>query len=338
MESFSQFLSFLQGVLIPKVNLTVLDGLLLIIFGVYAFEGYSIGFIRAFLDFCGFILSFAVGLKFYTLFGTFLNKNFTIPIGFSNAIGFFVISIIVEFILGRIGRNLSRKVGPDSTFGRLNRILGIFPSLFSAAVLLSFLLTIVISMPISPSLKHAISSSKIGSALVINTSNFEGTINNIFGQAVSESLNFFTVEPKSDAMIQLHFSTNEGSVDEVSEQYMLKLVNKERKTHGLSELLVDTLLTKIAREHAKDMFARGYFSHFTPEKLTPFDRMANANISFTEAGENLALSPNTDLAMKGLMESPGHRANILSLDYHKIGIGVIDGGIYGEMFVQDFTD
>ena len=86
------------------------------------------------------------------------------------------------------------------------------------------------------------------------------------------------------------------------------------------------------------MLARGYFSHYTPEGLSPFDRMNQAHISFTYAGENLAFSANVQLAMQGLMNSPGHKANILSSHYHKIGIGVIDAGIYGEMFDQEFTD
>ncbi|KKR88441.1 MAG: SCP-like protein extracellular [Candidatus Gottesmanbacteria bacterium GW2011_GWA2_41_12] len=66
--------------------------------------------------------------------------------------------------------------------------------------------------------------------------------------------------------------------------------------------------------------------------------MKNAGIFYTEAGENLAFAPNVNIAHAGLMNSPGHRANILSPDFGKVGIGVIDGGIYGEMFVQKFTD
>ena len=66
--------------------------------------------------------------------------------------------------------------------------------------------------------------------------------------------------------------------------------------------------------------------------------MTEANIVFTYAGENLALAPSVDLAMKGLMQSPGHKANILSTNFHRVGVGVIDGGIYGEMFCQEFTD
>jgi uncharacterized protein YkwD len=66
--------------------------------------------------------------------------------------------------------------------------------------------------------------------------------------------------------------------------------------------------------------------------------MAQGNIAFNFAGENLALAPSVDLAMKGLMQSLGHKENILSKDFQKLGVGVIDGGIYGEMFCQEFTD
>ena len=66
--------------------------------------------------------------------------------------------------------------------------------------------------------------------------------------------------------------------------------------------------------------------------------MDKAGIHFQAAGENLALAPNINLAHQGLMNSPGHRANILSPDFKKVGIGVIDGGIYGEMFVQEFSN
>jgi uncharacterized protein YkwD len=42
--------------------------------------------------------------------------------------------------------------------------------------------------------------------------------------------------------------------------------------------------------------------------------------------------------MQGLLNSPGHRANILNGNFKKVGIGVMDAGVYGKMFVQEFTD
>ena len=94
----------------------------------------------------------------------------------------------------------------------------------------------------------------------------------------------------------------------------------------------------MARAHADDMFKRGYFAHDTPEGVDPFQRMQNAGIVFGLAGENLALAPTLEIAHTGLMNSPGHRANILRDGFRKIGIGVLDGGVYGKMFVQEFTD
>lgn len=75
-----------------------------------------------------------------------------------------------------------------------------------------------------------------------------------------------------------------------------------------------------------------------PEGFSPFDRMDETGMIYNFAGENLALSPNTDIAMQGLMSSPGHKANILSINFGRIGVGIMDGGIYGEMFCQEFTN
>lgn len=339
MQNLPQFVNFLQSILIPKIDLTVLDGILILIFIFYAFEGYAVGFIRAIFDFASFVLSFIVGIKFYTVFAHLLSQTLTIPAGLSNAVGFFIASTLSEIIFGTIGKVLSKNISESGgVFAKTNRILGVFPALASAFVLLSFLLTLVISLPVSPFLRHTISTSKIASMLVANTSKLETNLNFIFGQAAKETLNFLTVEPQSNEIVQLHFKVANPATDVSSESQMTLLVNSERAKAGLSPLSADSKLTQLAREHARDMFVRGYFSHYTPEGLTPFDRMAKADIPFASAGENLALAPNTELAMQGLMNSQGHRENILSSEFHKIGIGVLDGGVYGEMFVQEFTN
>lgn len=59
----------------------------------------------------------------------------------------------------------------------------------------------------------------------------------------------------------------------------------------------------------------------------------------TESPEKIWLFPPTVIvAHNGLMNSEGHRANILSPEFSRVGIGVIDNGIYGKIFVQIFTD
>lgn len=86
------------------------------------------------------------------------------------------------------------------------------------------------------------------------------------------------------------------------------------------------------------MFERGYFSHYSSEGKDVGDRLIEAGIYFNYAGENLALAPDINRAHQGLMDSPGHRRNILDPAFGKIGIGVIDGGVYGKMTTQVFTD
>jgi uncharacterized protein YkwD len=86
------------------------------------------------------------------------------------------------------------------------------------------------------------------------------------------------------------------------------------------------------------MFARGYFAHDSLDGRTPFDRMRDANVRFLVAGENLALAPTLSLAHTGLMNSPGHRANILRPQFGRVGIGIMDGGMRGLMVSQEFRN
>lgn len=335
----------LSSISIPSLGFNWIDILILIILVVYCLEGYALGFYNAILDLISFIVSFIFGLSFYGLISGVLVKIFSIPGGFANAIGFFVVAFFTEiitiFILKRLvltASFLAEFESKSENIKKLNNFLGIIPAIFSGLLLLAFILTMVIILPVSTFLKHSVSSSKVGSVLVIGTQGFAKDLTSVFGGAVNETLAFLTVEPKSNETVNLNFKTSSLNIDTVSEKKMFVMVNQERTSRGLSVLQVRNVLGDVARSHCKDMLQRGYFSHYTLEGLSPFDRMAEADIDFTFAGENLALAPNTELAMKGFMQSPGHRANILSADFHRIGIAVIDGGVYGEMFCQEFSD
>jgi len=133
-------------------------------------------------------------------------------------------------------------------------------------------------------------------------------------------------------------STNPSSgVDKADEQAMLNLVNKERVAAGLQPLAYDAKLTQLAEMKAKDMIDNNYFGHTSPTYGSPFDMMKNNGVTYSYAGENLAGAPDVNTAHTNLMNSPGHRANILKPEYTKVGIGVVDGGPYGKMYVQEFT-
>ncbi len=86
------------------------------------------------------------------------------------------------------------------------------------------------------------------------------------------------------------------------------------------------------------MFTRGYFAHESPEGKDPFDRMKDDKVKFHTAGENLALAQTLEIAHNNLMNSPGHRANIMNPSFGRLGIGILDGGFYGLMISQEFRD
>lgn len=325
------------------LSLNWIDYLILATLLFYAYEGYSNGFVGALLDLINFIVSFVMGLRFYGFLGGFLVDKFSMPQGFSQAIGFFIVTLLTEIFIGALIRKYftfeplaSQRSG--KIFKGYNKMLGIFPGVLSGAILISFVLILVAALPVSTPIKRSISASYAGNLLLSKAQVLEKELNKVFGGAISETINFLTVEPKSNEIVQLNFKTSNFSPDSVAERYMFSLVNKERIAVGLKEVVFDDQLRDVGRAHCKNMFERGYFSHYTPDGLSPFDRMDEAGIIYNFAGENLALSPNTDIAMKGLMNSPGHKANILSTDFGRVGVGVVDGGIYGEMFCQEFSD
>ncbi|WP_028306655.1 CAP domain-containing protein [Desulfitibacter alkalitolerans] len=129
---------------------------------------------------------------------------------------------------------------------------------------------------------------------------------------------------------------DQSSILTADEQKMLNLVNQERARAGLPALKVHTELVKLARLKSQDMINNRYFSHQSPVYGSPFDMMRSAGISYTRAGENLAGASTVERAHTNLMNSPGHRANILNKDFTHIGIGIVDGGPYGKMFTQMF--
>lgn len=138
-------------------------------------------------------------------------------------------------------------------------------------------------------------------------------------------------------------------VDPDAETRILDLLNGARVAAGLRPLETDGALQSVGRAHARDMYLRGYFAHETPEcggavpdevddpRCTdPFVRIQRAGITYASAGENLALAPSSAQAHRGLMDSPGHRANILDPGYTRVGVGVYQGP-YGLMVTQLFA-
>lgn len=129
-------------------------------------------------------------------------------------------------------------------------------------------------------------------------------------------------------------SSSSGNTQDKSQfaAKVVELVNVERSKAGLSPLTVHTNLTKVAVEKAKDMSVNNYFSHTSPTYGSPFDMMKQFGVTYSYAGENIAMGQKTpEEVMKGWMNSPGHKANILNKNFTMIGVGYYNG-----YWVQEF--
>ncbi|MBQ8528827.1 MAG: LysM peptidoglycan-binding domain-containing protein [Clostridia bacterium] len=133
---------------------------------------------------------------------------------------------------------------------------------------------------------------------------------------------------------KINIPTKDSSVT-AYEREVVRLVNAERAKAGLSPLEYDWELARVARYKSEDMQRLGYFSHTSPTYGSPFQMMKSFGISYRSAGENIARGYSTPAAVvEGWMNSPGHRANILSSSFTRIGVGYVkDGHYWTQMFI-----
>ncbi|MET7596849.1 CAP domain-containing protein [Streptomyces sp. NPDC005481] len=118
---------------------------------------------------------------------------------------------------------------------------------------------------------------------------------------------------------------------------VLALTNAERTSAGLRPLAADARLTEAAQAHSTDMAVRGFYSHTSPEGREPWDRAAAAGSGHRSVGENIACGQRFPTeVVRGWMNSPGHRANILKPAFTHLGVGFAGGGPAGTYWTQLF--
>ena len=106
---------------------------------------------------------------------------------------------------------------------------------------------------------------------------------------------------------------------------------------GSHPLTVDARLAAAAQAHSADMVRRSFFAHESPDGRQVWDRAVAAGYAYRKVAENIAAGQRTaEDVVRGWMDSPGHRANILDRDLEQIGVGHAEGGSYGVYWTQVF--
>ena len=123
-----------------------------------------------------------------------------------------------------------------------------------------------------------------------------------------------------------------GPRDEITRETVLAEMNARRAEIGLPPLQIEPRLTAAAEDRMRDMEELGYWSHFAPDGRSPFDMLRKREYPHAYAAENLAAGFETvSVLVDGWMESPGHRAAILSPLYQECGVAIIEGSTTGRM-------
>ena len=121
------------------------------------------------------------------------------------------------------------------------------------------------------------------------------------------------------------------------EYQLFDLTNSARAIRGLPILTYDKTISETARKHSNDMAAHNYFAHENLRGESPFDRLEADGHYFSFAGENLAYGQSSSIfAHEGLMNSLGHRKNILNTNYEKLGIGTAFNENSTPYYTQNF--
>lgn len=318
-------------------NFTDIFLILLILLNVWG--GWQRGFILGLLDLARWIGSFLGALYFYQPVSHLLAPLTYWTEVWNRPLAFILIVILTGLVIQLLGNALVKRLSNDVHKHPVNHILGVLPGLACGLITAAIVSSILLSLPLSDGLQENLRQSRTANHLAEYTDILETTLTPVFEEPLKQTLNRrTTVEPGSTERVELPFKVGEYRPRPDLEAQMLELVNRERVARGLPALAPDPEMTEVARKHSADMFSRGYFSHYTPENKSPFDRMREDNVRFTTAGENLALAPTLEIAHNGLMNSPGHRANILRPSFGRLGIGILDGGRRGLMITQNFRN
>ena len=316
-----------------------IDILLVIVILLSVLNGYRRGFVHGVLDLAGWVLCLVAGLRYYQPVAQWLGPRFDVwPEVWDQPIAFVLVALLVGVGVQLIGYLLLRNLPEDIHEWRVNQLFGVIPGFVNGLIVAAILSALLLAIPLSEGLSERTRDSALVNRLAVYAERLEGQLRPVFGDAIARSMNLLTIRPDSDERVTLPIKVENPRPRADLEKQMLDLVNQERVAAGLSPLQPDPELTEVARKHSSDMFARGYFAHDTPEGLSPFDRMREAKVQFSTAGENLALAPTIPVAHNGLMNSPGHRANILRREFGRVGIGVMDGGMRGLMVSQEFRN
>ncbi len=120
-----------------------------------------------------------------------------------------------------------------------------------------------------------------------------------------------------------------GAASSLTADQLLTDTNQARQGNNQPGLALNSKLMAAAQTKANDMVSKNYWSHDSPDGLTPWNFIQNSGYGYQEAGENLAYGfSNAEDTITGWLNSPAHRDNLLDTDYKEVGFGIVQASSF----------
>ncbi|MBU1225868.1 MAG: CvpA family protein [Actinobacteria bacterium] len=321
----------------------MLDVVLIGAFVLLMLRGWYRGFVREAMDLTGLLLGTVLAFRFGPAVGAVIKAMSGISSDTARLVG----GLIVFFGVG-IGAAIATRVIERKAqlpgLNLVNRAGGAGLAFAWGVFLATVVLTLGVVLPMPALVVDALEGSAVAGTLTDPGGAPQRVFNRLAGDRIVAALMNLQdvvgerrVVLEGAEVIELPpASADELTVGAPEAAAVFELLNRARIDAGLEPLAWSPALADVGIEHAGEMYREGYFSHLSPYTGTVGNRLEAAGIPYRFAGENLALAASAEEVHDGLMGSPGHRANIESTDFNRVGIGVVRGPL-GLMTVQVFT-
>lgn len=318
----------------------------LVIFGflvLLLIRGWARGFVREGMDLVGLLVGTVLAFRVGPTVGLVIAAMANTSDEASRLIGGFIVFFGVGIGAAIATRAIERRARMPG-LNLVNRAGGAGLAAAWGAFLATMVLTMGVVLPMPPAVANSLDSSTFVDKLTDPDGFPQEVFTNLAGDRIIETMltlrqvvgtRRVIVEPGTVVELPAADPADlERSTADARDIY--DLVNRARIEAGLDPLAWSDALAEVGLGHAMEMYLDGYFSHVSPKTGDVGDRLADGGITFSIAGENLALAATVAEVHGGLMDSPGHRANIEADVYRKVGIAVVRGPL-GLMTVQVFT-
>jgi uncharacterized membrane protein required for colicin V production len=320
----------------------VIDFVLGIYLATLAVRGWLRGMVKELVDLVGLIAGVFIAFRASRPFGDFLSGRFDVSPEVGRVAAGLVLFLLVGLglsVAGHYAMKLMKLPGLNLT----NRLLGSVLAITWGLLIALAVVSVVRALPFPPAVDAALAESTV----VDRVAGPEAAPRRLFlalaGDEVLSALNALEPLIGGQRLVLDHddvASIPPAAVDEIADSpaeaaLIFGFVNRARVDAGLAPLVWSDGLAAAALGHAREMYLDGYVSHVSPKTGTVSDRVRVVGIPLVAVGENIGLASSALAVHRALMDSEGHRANIVSAGYDRVGIGAVQGPL-GLMVVEVF--